>query len=946
MTDNTFLKELARVLLKKYSGDLSSLEILFPSLRARTFFIDAISEASTKAVWQPSWTTIDEIMEQVAGVTRGERIRLITELYKIYIKHHPNELFDKFYFWGDMLISDFDLIDKYMVDASQLLRNIEEIKELEADISYLTPEQLHIISFWKSIGDGETLSEQKQHFLKIWRTLPSIYKEFRDVLLSKGIGYTGMIYRLAAERLKSGEAELSSKRRYIVAGFNALSDSEKVLIDYIQNSSKGAEFYWDYDSYYVANNDHEAGMFLRENISRYPATHDISHSNFESGNKQLRSIACVSNVVQCKYVAKLLEELPKEELDKRTAIVLTDENMLIPLLHSLPESVTTVNITMGYPLKNTLVYTFIDRLIELQNHSRERDGVAIFYHNDVTGLLTHPYITDCAEKEAREAYDYIITNHLISVESTIFHSNDLLSAIFTRTSDWESLATYISNILMLIAASISTFDQIQGEYLTITLEELNKCRLSINNCDITPSVDVFCSLLRRHLQTVTIPYEGEPLEGLQIMGILETRNLDFKNVIILSMTDANFPGDKTGQSSFIPYNLRAAYAMPTPEEHEAMYAYYFYRLIQRAESVAMLYCSRADERSTGEKSRYIYQLEYESPYDIEELAVGVDLSLDNNSQIEVCKGEREQQILNRYLSTTSEHSLSPTALFRYVECPLKFYFASIAKLKTNDELCDTIDALTFGNILHESMEELYTPILKVANPNTEIKKMATHDNVAAAVDKTMCRLLMNSRKVDSNEFSGDMILVRDIIIKYILRGIMRYDIAHEGYTIAGLEKDVNWQCPISGDRMVNLSGRADRIDRRTDGSLQIIDYKSGNTPHLEYNGMVALFRGGAIERVSNIFQTMLYSMILNRKYNLESCPSLYFASKMLSEEYSPLILDRTTGAYVERYSDISEEFERELGAILEELFDYSTPFRQTDDTDMCKYCDFKKICRR
>ncbi|MBO7314552.1 MAG: PD-(D/E)XK nuclease family protein, partial [Alistipes sp.] len=205
---NTFLKELARILIDRYSGDLSSLDIMFPSLRARTFFVDAISETTTKPVWQPSWTTIDEIMEQVAGITRGERIRLIAELYQVYVKHHPSESFDKFYFWGDMLISDFDLIDKYMVDASQLLRNIEEIKELEADVSYLTPEQLRIISFWKSIGDNDSLTEQKQRFLKVWRSLPAIYNEFRATLLSKGIGYTGMIYRLAAERLKSGEAEL------------------------------------------------------------------------------------------------------------------------------------------------------------------------------------------------------------------------------------------------------------------------------------------------------------------------------------------------------------------------------------------------------------------------------------------------------------------------------------------------------------------------------------------------------------------------------------------------------------------------------------------------------------------------------------------------------------------------------------------------------------------
>lgn len=945
MTHTTFLKELARILLDRYSGDLSSLNIVFPSLRARTFFVDALAETTDRAVWQPSWTTVDEIMEQMAGITRGERIRLISELYNIYVKYHPKELFDKFYFWGDMLISDFDLIDKYMVDASQLLRNIEEIKELEADVSYLTPEQLRIISFWKSIGDGDSLTEQKKRFLEIWRSLPAIYDEYRKQLISQKIGYTGMIYRLAAERLESGEATIDSDKRYVVAGFNALSESEKRVFDHINKNARGAEFYWDYDSYYVDNASHEAGAFLRDNIRSYPTPEPISNNSFAT-KKRVRSIACVSNVVQCKYIAKLLSELPKEELDKRTAIVLTDENMLIPLLHSLPESVPLVNITMGYPLKNTLVYSFIDRLIELQAHARRREDITLFYHNDASGLLTHPYITDISPDEAKKALDNIISNHLISVEQSILQGSELLSAIFRLAEGWESLADYIDNILTLLAPTIAAIDEMQGEYLTTAAEELRKCRLSITNCGIKPSVEVFCSLLRRHLQSVSIPYEGEPLEGVQIMGILETRNLDFKNVIILSMTDDNFPGDKTGQSSFIPYNLRAAYSMPTPEEHEAMYAYYFYRLIQRAENVTMLYCSRADERSTGEQSRYIYQLEYESPHTIEKMAVGVDLSLDSNAPIVVEKGAKEQQILNRYLDPESKHSLSPTALFRYVECPLKFYFASIAKLKSSDELSDTIDALTFGNILHETMEDLYGELVGKANPNAEIRRLAERATVSDAVDRTMRRLLMNSREVKSEDFSGDMMLVRDIIIKYILRGIMRYDIANEGYTIDGLEKDVEWQLPLSDNRKVNLFGRADRIDRRADGSLQIIDYKSGNTPHLEYKGMTELFRGKAEDRISNIFQTILYSMILHRKEGLESSPSLYFASKMLSEDYSPMILNRTTGDYIERYSDIGEEFESELNATLEELFDYQTPFRQTDDEDMCTYCDFKKICRR
>ena len=940
--NKSFQRELAERLLERHSGDLSSLVILFPSLRARSFFNSALSSLVTKPTWQPKWTTIDELMESASGLVRGERIRLIAELHNIYVKYHPNEDFDKFYFWGDMLIADFDMIDKYLVDASQLLRNLEDIKELEADVSYLTPEQLRIISFWKSIGDNDSLSEQKRRFLKIWRSLPAIYTEFRERLASLGFAYTGMIYRTAVERIKSDKEINIPKRRYVIAGFNALSESEKHLFDYLSNSEHGAEFYWDYDNYYTDNRSHEAGTFMRDNIKQFPAAEPISSDNFTKIEKDIKSVACVSNVVQCKYAAQLLSELDPKKLDKRTAIVLTDENMLIPMLHSLPESVDKVNITMGYPLKITLAHSLVERLMELQAHSRLRDEKGIFYHVDVLGILSHPYIVDSVGKRAEELYANIVSERLTSIEENLFADDEILSVIFRKHNDCLSLAKYLLEVLGLVGSKLSELDKMHAEYINIAYDEISKTMLSIQQCNKEIKGDIFVSLIRRHLQTVTIPYEGEPLEGIQIMGILETRNIDFENVIILSMTDTNFPSDKTGQSSFIPYNLRAAYGLPTPEQHEAMYAYYFYRLVQRAKSVSMLYCSRADDKSTGECSRYIYQLEYESPYTIKHQSVGVDLSVESVEPIVVEKGDYEQQILSRYLKPGGEHSLSPTALFRYIECPMKFYLHSVAKLKPKDEISDTIDALTFGSILHLTMEALYAEFENEPNPMAEIEKKRKRSIVEAAVDKTIQDIL----HVDSKSFSGDTILVRDIIIKYIMRGIMRYDAASEGFTIKGLEKDVACSYPISNGRTVNISGIADRIDILPNNKIQIIDYKSGNTPHLEFNGLSNLFRGPARERISNIFQTLLYAMILNRNEGLESMPTLYFASKMLSDDYSPKILDKQNGEHVECYSSYAEEFENELTTVLNELFDFSTPFKQTEDSDACTFCDFKTICRR
>ena len=958
----SFLQEVAQTLLKHYSNDLSHLVVMFPSLRARTFFNEAIASFVDTPIWQPAWSTIDELMERGAGLKRGEKIRLISELFSIYHKYHPSETFDRFYFWGDMLINDFDMIDKYLVDADQLLRNITDIKEIESDVSYLTPEQEKILlSFWNSIGPEASLSKQKQFFLKVWRSLPKIYKEYRERLIELGIAYPGLIYRTTAERIERGEDIGLDNRRYVLAGFNALTKSEEILFKYIASRDNGAEFYWDYDNYYVKDDSHEAGHFLRHNIARHPATHDISHDNFLNMNKEFRTTACVSNIVQVKHIAEIINSLPKEELDKRTAIVLTDENLLIPLLHSLPESVGSVNVTMGYPLKTTLAYSLLERLIALQAHSRTKEESTLYYHADVTGLLSHPYIIDCCGDAPTELAAHIVSNKITSVDAKLFAENEVLSAIFgAKCDDWSSLSRYIIEALTKLYSTLDTTNTVQREYLRITIDEVRKTELSIKSCSIieeetskplAPSINVFVSLLRRHLQTQSIPFEGEPIEGIQIMGILETRNIDFKNVIILSMTDATFPGDRTEQPSFIPYGLRLAYGLPTPEQHEAMYAYYFYRLVQRAERIEMLYCSKADEKSTGERSRYIYQLEYESPYTISRRAIGVDLGVSETPQIVIEKSQEVEAALKRYITPNSGYSLSPTALFRYIECPMKFYLASIAKIKTPDEIEDTIDALTFGNILHETMERLYTDIKGQDKPHAKIKMLLNKELIEREVSTTISKLLNGDNATTEADFSGDTILVRDVIVKYIISGILRYDLAHEGYTIEGLEDKVEDSYPLDNGICVNISGRADRIDRLADGSLQVIDYKSGNKEHLEYNGIATLFNGKPKERISNIFQTLLYSMLLRRKHSVDVKPSLYFASKMLSEDYSPLLRDTSRDCEIALYSEVMTEFETELNKTLTELFDTSIPFTQVakaenENDDPCKYCDYKKICRR
>lgn len=946
----SFLQEVAADLYGRYGEDISSLHLLFPSRRARIFFTDALSRIASRPLWQPRWTTVDELMSEASGLRAGDRLRLITELYKVYSRFH-SEPFDKFYFWGELLLNDFDTIDKYRIDAGMLFRNLSEIKEMESDISYLTPEQLKIVAFWANFRDEEALSEEKRRFLAVWRTLGPVYRQFRERLSELGMAYTGMVHRTAAERLRSGEFAFDDGRRFVVVGFNALSECEKALFRHLA-SAAGAEFYWDYDDYYKERPEQEAGMFVRDNLLRFPSRGRTTHDHFREP-KRFEVVSTVSNVVQCKHVAKILRDLAAGQgpLGKETAIVLTDEELLTPLLHALPAELGKINVTMGYPLKRSLAYSFVERLIELQHHAREKQGAPLFYHADVSGLLAHPYVTGAEEGENARILEEIVRSRRIMIEGGMLHRSPLARSIFRRVRGWRALSDYLIEAVSEVhrRASDGESDRRRTEFLAVVAEELTKLRNSLEDCGLELSETIYTSLLRRHLQTLRIPYEGEPLEGIQVMGILETRNLDFRNVLLLSMNDDNFPGSVAAGNSFIPYNLRAAYSLPTPEHHEGVYAYYFYRLVQRAENVSLLYCAHADEKSTGEPSRYIRQLAYESPFELSRREVGIDVNRAEPEPIEVAKTGAVAEKLARLVAAENPVPLSPTAFFRYVACPLRFYFHSLARLKPDDELAEEVDAPMFGTILHAAMQRLYAPLVGEANPGGTLRELVRSDRVVRAVVDSINENYLQDPAAQPDSYSGNLLLVKDIVVRYLRNGILPYDAEHDRFAIEGLERKVGHEFAFesAGRRLrVLFEGIADRIDRLPDGALRVVDYKTGE-PHLEFRGVAALFEGEARDRQSNILQTLLYAMMLFYSCACDAEPALYYVRAMNRPDYAPQLVDRERGRTGGRYSEYREEFEAMLGRTLSELFDPAVPFRQCDDAEhTCRYCDFREICRR
>lgn len=964
----SFVEEVATALYKKYGDEVSSLTILMPSKRARLFFAEALSSLYTKPIWEPAYRSIDDIMCDLSGLRRADKVRLITELYRIYRKYHKED-FDTFYYWGEMLISDFDMIDKYRIDASQLFTNIYNLKELEADKSYLTEEQIEILNrFWRTLankqGDIVEGSPTRQAFLEIWRSLGTIYEEFRQQLRSLQLGYSGMIYRDAIEQLERGEAQIDNSQRYIFVGFNALSKCEQALMKHLATQGI-AEFYWDKDNYYASQESiQEAGMFIRANDrGNLRGEEGISHDNLRN-IASMEVISTVSNVAQCQYVVEILKDIASRskdgKLSKDTAIVLTDESLLMPLLFALPTEMKieksknkrgeevekpAINVTMGYPLRSTLAYSFVERLLELQKHARRNtDGVATFYYTDVEGLLSHPYVADSDTCQYADLREKIVQERLYHVTADTLHTSPILQLIFSKCEGWLELYNYILEVVDFVSMLDIEGDEsaFRAEFLSTIYDSVVKLKNIVEGCveGIEFTDDIARSLLRRHLQAERIPFTGEPLQGLQIMGILETRNIDFRNVIILSMTDSNFPGNRTADHSFIPHTLRYGFNLPTSEHHEGVYAYYFYRLISRAENVYMLYSSQTDDKSTGEPSRYIRQLKYETDFPIVYKSVSSDVKFTPHAVREVAKEGYIKEELDKLLNG---REISPTALSTYIQCPMRFYYKYIEHLRIDSEMEESVDGATFGSIFHHAAELVYESIIGQKPVDKLLKRK--QKEVESLVDRAISEVYFKRTDGSLPELSGEITIIRNIICSYLGKNVMEYDIKHSDFIVMNTEHEIScdFEFEVEDRPMtIKFGGKSDRIDSLDSGLIRVVDYKTGKAETL-FKDIYSLFQGAATDRNDKIINTLLYSMMLHRNTGRDVVPELYFVGAMSREEFSPKFImgKQPFGTY----SLHCEEFESELKATLGEMFNPKIPFRHCADERSCKYCDYATICK-
>lgn len=962
----SFLSLVAKDLLSRYGDTIADFRFVFPNSRTRIFFLDELTRLLSRPLWQPHFCSVDDLFCSISGLQHAERLVSVVELYKCYSNYHKED-FSSFYFWGEMLLSDFDSIDKHLIDAEALFTNLNDLKTIDARLSYLTSEQIAIIKrFWSSFVDKAALSNEKREFLNIWQTLYSIYCEFGKALSGKGLAYTGQMQRRAVEIIRDGGGLDSNGTHYVVVGFNALAETEKELFKYLKRNFE-VDFYWDYDPYFRDDVHQEAGLFVRENLSLFPVPEGFDPGDNFRKPKKISAVAAASNSLQCKYVGRVLGELAKKgvPLDKHTAIVLADENLLVPLLYSLPDKAKKSNITMGYPLRQSLAYSFTDRLLNLQKRvRRSSEGAVSFYHSDVTGILTHPFMLSAQAADADTLYKKVISNGRIYVEGSLLKEyGGLIDNIFTPCDTPAELTAYICRILSSLDESIvidvaGEADRrqamLQREYFVRIIETLGRLHRSLSGCGVEIDNVTYSTLIRRLLQSQSVPFEGEPLEGLQIMGVLETRNLDFDNVIILSMNDDMFPGTRSASSSFIPHNLRFAYGMPTREYQEGVYAYYFYRLISRAQRVEMVYCSSSDDGSTGEQSRFIYQLDYESPHKVTHRELSVDVTMAQGSEMQIEKDEMVMARLSEYLSG-GKRRLSPSSFNVLLECPMKFYLHYVAGIARREEISEEIDTPMFGTILHDAMQTLYTPFIGIHNPSAAIAAITPKEIDAAIEDAVRKNLLGGVSGVTAAEFTGQVQMSCEAVHKYIKNNILPYDAAQCDFTISLLEQPVSaefeFECggkPLS----VRFGGKMDRMDILDGGMLKIIDYKSGAN-HLEFKGLADLFSDMPEKWSGAVVQTMLYSLMVSRMQKAgkvvgdDVCPALYYVKQMHQTNYCDLLKDLLQGVRVERYSDYREELEDYIAQRLAQLFDATIPFRQREDaTNVCPSCEYRHICNR
>ena len=952
----TFLEYVAEDLLKKYGIDLSRITLVFPNKRASLFLNEHLARMADGPLWSPVYTTISQLFRDRSERVVADNIKLVCDLYRIYVQcTGTTETLDHFYGWGMLMLSDFDDIDKNLADARDVFRNLSNIHELD-DVSYLSEEQREVLKRFFSNFSDDYNTELKNRFLQLWQNFGNIYNSFNAHLQEEGLAYEGALYR----EVVNNDLATYDADTYIFVGFNMLQKVEQKLFTLLAKAGK-AKFYWDFDRYYMEGANNEAGYYIRQYLEAFPNElfnrDDEIYNNFRT-EKVLRFISASTETIQGRFVGHWLQNEDFVRAGRKTAVVLCDENLLQTVVHSLPSEVENVNITTGFPLAQSPVFSFVNALINLQTigYTKSAERYRLQY---VRAVLRHPYsifLSDNCTEQLRaleEHHTYYPSRQEMAVDEglTLIFAN-LEEGVADVQTYHAKLVDWILSMLKTVGKSTQeTDDHLMKEAIYRMYTLFNRLHELIMSGDLSVDLITLLRLITQLVQSTSIPFHGEPAIGLQVMGVLETRNIDFDNVLLLSCNEGNMPKG-VNDASFIPYAIRKAHSLTTIDHKVAIYSYYFHRLLQRAQNITILYNNATEDGHTGEMSRFMLQMLVESGHKIERLSLQAG-QMTNVLQPHAV--EKTDSIMQQLMKLDK---LSPTAINRYLRCQLLFFYNTVAGLKESDEETDDIDNRTFGNIFHKGSQLIYEQLM---DANFTVSENAIKDFLAEKsalqriVDRTFNEELFKVANANQHpQYNGLQLINRGVIISY-LKKLLQMDLSLTPFRILAMEKPVEQEVVFNVDcktHTLTIGGYVDRLDEVEEGNgkvIRVVDYKTGRKPQTAVAAFEDIFSGDKVTKnhADYYLQTFLYAAIVRdslkwNKQKLPVSPALLFIQQASAEENDPVL---RVGK--ERINDIAvyhNDFWAHLKALLSEIFNKERAFMPTKDRERCTRCPYRQVC--
>ncbi len=953
-----FLKQVADHYYK--SGGIGDRCFIFPNRRSMVFFrkylCEAVAAEGKVPVLVPKMYTINDFFYRAAGLRSSDRVRLLLKLYECYKELNVKaEALDEFIFWGDVILGDFNDVDKYLVDPKQLFANVADYKAIQDTFEYLTETQRRAIEgFISHFSDqsgkltvdlGSDNPDVKGRFLMIWNILYPLYVNFNEALEAEGMAYDGMVYRKMAERLKSEAAVdvcteiLEGSQCAVFVGLNALNECEKTLLRKLRDAGL-AEFCWDWSGDMIRDPQNRSSFFMSDNVLEFPQAAQWDAEGL--GRPEINVVSIPSSVGQAKRLPDILKQ--RTAKPEECAVVLPDENLLKSVLNSIPENIEDINVTMGLPMSGSLFYTMMSQVSAIQMHTVNRKGVWMFYHKQVWDFFASEIFRMAADEETMKIVAKVKEEAKYYIPHEELNGTPLLDAIFSPVikdpklvskEQIRQFAEYQKDVIRTVAPSIS-----RDGNLALELEYAKEYYKSINvlqeiGLEVLPVT--YVRLLAQLLGSVSVPFRGEPLKGLQIMGPLETRALDFRNLIIMSANEGTFPR-RNVSSSFIPPELRKGFEMPTYEYQDAVWAYYFYRMISRAEKVWMLVDSRTEGLKSGEESRYIKQLEYHFGVPLKRSVVNFG-GMKAAVVPEIVKTEED-------VKKIKDTVLSATTLQNYLACPARFYYGTVKGLEPEEEVAESLDYGMFGTVYHDTMRAIYT-----SSGSNRISSSYIKDWIGKKEDiKRMVNDLI-MEQLHTFEVSGRNLVVADVIVRYVVKTLQRdleqlRNSGKDHFEILGCEIRVGAE--FNGQK---FKGFIDRLDSFEDGQARVVDYKTGKVLDDDEN----IHDGNAEDIAEKIFaqdvkdrpkialQFYIYDMLLQKDSKIAHVMA---GRDIFNSVYSTAHLFKEAPATVPMNRKFYDAVSERLGKVLEEMHDLNVPFRRTGDEKNCEYCDFKMICGR